>query len=65
MIDLRVLELSQSVAGAYTGRLLATAGADVTLVEPLDGSALRRTPPLLRGQATGRSAAFEYLAAWK
>ena len=70
MIDLRVLELSQSVAGAYTGRLLATAGADVTLVEPLEGSALRRTPPLLRGQAlsgqaTGRSALFEYLAAWK
>ena len=70
MIDLRVLELSQSVAGAYTGRLLATAGADVTLVESLEGSALRRMPPLLhgqalRGQATGRSALFEYLAAWK
>ena len=53
MIDLRVIELSQSVAGAYTGRLLATAGADVTLVEPLEGSALRRMPPLFAHASDG------------
>ena len=65
MHDLRVLDLSQSVAGAYCARLLATAGADVTLVEPTDGSRLRSLPPLLTSTNPSRSAAFEYLSAWK
>ncbi|MCY3557071.1 MAG: CoA transferase [Chloroflexi bacterium] len=62
---LRVLDLSETVAGSYCGRLLATAGAEVTLVEPIHGSALRSRPPLLTSSAPRRSAAFEYLSAWK
>ena len=63
--ELRVVDLSDNVAGAYAARLLATAGADVTLVEPSQGSALRHRPPLLTSQHPPRSAAFEYLSAWK
>ncbi|MCY3567553.1 MAG: CoA transferase [Chloroflexi bacterium] len=65
MSKLRVLDLSETVSGAYCARLLATAGAQVTLVEPLDGSALRSRPPLLSSSEPRRSAAFEYLSAWK
>lgn len=65
MSGLRVLDLSDHVSGAYAARLLATAGAQVTLVEPTAGSALRSRPPLLTSQEPRRSAAFEYLSAWK
>ena len=63
--DLRVLDLSDNVSGAYCSRLLATAGAQVTLVEPTSGSPLRSRPPLLTATEPMRSAAFEYLSAWK
>jgi len=65
MSGLRVLDLSDRVSGAYAARLLATAGARVTLVEPTAGSAMRSRPPLLTSQEPTRSAAFEYLSAWK
>ena len=65
MSGLRVLDLSDNVSGAYAARLLATAGAQVTLVEPPAGSALRSRPPLLTSLEPKRSAAFEYLSAWK
>ena len=65
MSGLRVLDLSDQVAGAYGARLLATAGAQVALVEPTAGSVLRSRPPLLTAAAPMRSAAFEYLSAWK
>ncbi|MDE2987950.1 MAG: CoA transferase [Chloroflexota bacterium] len=65
MSGLRVLDLSDNVSGAYAARLLATAGAQVTLVEPTAGSALRSRPPLLTSLEPKRSAAFEYLSAWK
>ena len=65
MSGLRVLDLSDQVAGAYCARLLATAGAEVTLVEPTAGSGLRSKPPLLTASEPTRSAAFEYLSAWK
>ena len=41
----RVVELSETVAGAYCGRLLAGLGASVTMVEPPSGSPIRRTGP--------------------
>lgn len=41
----RVIELSTDVAGAFTGRLLALYGADVVVVEPPEGHAIRRLPP--------------------
>ena len=65
MSGLRVLDLSDQVSGAYCARLLATAGAQVTLVEPTAGSGLRSRPPLLTAIDPMRSAAFEYLSAWK
>ena len=42
---LRILDLSDSIGGAYCTRLLADLGADVLLVEPPDGHPLRRTGP--------------------
>jgi len=41
----RVLDLSESVAGQFCCRMLADFGADVTLVEPPQGSSLRAMPP--------------------
>lgn len=65
MSGVRVLDLSDNVSGAYCARLMATAGAQVTLVEPTFGSPLRSRPPLLTASTPPRSAAFEYLSAWK
>jgi crotonobetainyl-CoA:carnitine CoA-transferase CaiB-like acyl-CoA transferase len=42
---IRVLDLSESVAGQFCCRMLADFGADVTLVEPPQGSSLRKMPP--------------------
>lgn len=52
--DLRVLDLSSGVAGAYATKLLADAGAEVVRVEPPEGDPLR----------AGRRL-FEYLHASK
>jgi len=40
--DLRVVEISDRIAGAYCGKLLVDAGADVVKVEPASGDPLRR-----------------------
>ena len=40
--DLRVVDLSSGIAGAYTSKLFADAGADVIKVEGPDGDPLRR-----------------------
>ena len=40
--NLRVLDLSQDIAGSFCARLLADYGADVIKVEPPTGAALRR-----------------------
>lgn len=53
-----VIDLSMTVAGQYCGRLLAAAGADVLLVEPPDGSPLRRAAPR---RPAGGSFLFEHL----
>ena len=41
----RVVELTDGVAGAYAGRLLASLGADVVKVEPPGGDVVRRWGP--------------------
>ncbi|MGK9170728.1 CoA transferase [Inquilinus limosus] len=45
LTGLSVVDLSESVGGQYCARLLADFGAEVVLVEPPDGSVLRRMPP--------------------
>jgi crotonobetainyl-CoA:carnitine CoA-transferase CaiB-like acyl-CoA transferase len=40
--DLRVLEISDRIAGSYCGKLLVDAGAEVRKVEPPQGDPLRR-----------------------
>jgi crotonobetainyl-CoA:carnitine CoA-transferase CaiB-like acyl-CoA transferase len=42
---LTVLDASESIAGQFCGRMFADYGADVTLIEPPAGSALRRMAP--------------------
>ncbi|MBW8752691.1 MAG: CoA transferase, partial [Sphingomonadales bacterium] len=60
LTGLRIVLIARSVAAAYAGRLLGTMGAEVLLVEPPQGSSLRREPPFLSGDV---SALFAYLAA--
>ena len=67
MQGLRVVDLSTDIGGAYCARLLASCGADVTLVEPPEGDALRRQPPLppVPGRTERVSARHEHLNAYK
>lgn len=46
---IRVLDLSGGIAAGYCGKLFADHGADVLLVEPPDGFATRRLPPVVPG----------------
>jgi crotonobetainyl-CoA:carnitine CoA-transferase CaiB-like acyl-CoA transferase len=59
---IRVLDLSSRAAGAWCTRLLADFGADVVMVEPPDGHALRAMGPFADD---GRSAVAAYLLANK
>jgi crotonobetainyl-CoA:carnitine CoA-transferase CaiB-like acyl-CoA transferase len=64
LAGLGVVELSERVAGAYCGKLLADAGADVIKVEPPGGDPLRRWSA--SGAALdGAGPLFRYLAAGK
>lgn len=45
LTGLRVLDLSESIAGQFCARMLADQGAGVTLVEPSAGSSIRSLPP--------------------
>lgn len=64
--DVRVVEISDRIAGAYCGKLLADAGADVVLVEPVTGDPLRRATATGADLADGRDAPlFHYLQAGK
>jgi crotonobetainyl-CoA:carnitine CoA-transferase CaiB-like acyl-CoA transferase len=47
LADLRVLDLSDGVAGAYCTKLFADYGADVITLEPPSGHALRRHGPFV------------------
>jgi crotonobetainyl-CoA:carnitine CoA-transferase CaiB-like acyl-CoA transferase len=48
LTGLRIVLSARGVAAAYAARLLGTMGADVVLVEPPEGSPLRRQPPFLK-----------------
>jgi crotonobetainyl-CoA:carnitine CoA-transferase CaiB-like acyl-CoA transferase len=64
LAGITVLERARGVAAAYSGRLLATLGAEVVMVESPGGSPLRSQPPYL-DRLSGKSALFAYLAAGK
>lgn len=64
LAGIRCVECATGVAAAYAGRLLASMGATVVMVEPGDGSPLRREPPFL-GPESHESALFAYLSAGK
>ncbi|WP_293675898.1 CoA transferase [uncultured Phenylobacterium sp.] len=67
MRGVRVLELSESVAGAYCTRVLGSLGADVVALEPAEGSALRHQGPWIPDPSDspidvrGRSALQQHL----
>src|ERR1041385_8279086 len=51
MRGVRVLELSESIAGAYCTRVLAALGPDCVTLEPAEGSALRHQGPWIPDRA--------------
>jgi crotonobetainyl-CoA:carnitine CoA-transferase CaiB-like acyl-CoA transferase len=59
---LKVVVRARGVAAAYAARLLGVMGAETILVEPPEGSPLRREPPFL-DKSGAVSALFAYLAA--
>ena len=61
--DVRVVEISDRIAGSYCGKLLVDAGADVVKVEPPAGDPLRRYTVSRRAVDTGPL--FCYLNAGK
>ena len=64
--DLRVVEVSDRIAGSYCGKLLVDAGADVVMVEPAAGDPLRRFTATGAEPAAGADAPlFSYLCAGK
>src|SRR5436190_8102813 len=66
LADLRVLEISDRIAGAYCGKLLVDAGADVVKVEPSTGDPLRRVTVTGAAPPDGADAPlFSYLNAGK
>lgn len=59
---LRVVDLTDSIAGQFAARLLADVGAQVVLVEPTRGCGMRRRGPfVVRDGAEPRSLLFEHL----
>jgi crotonobetainyl-CoA:carnitine CoA-transferase CaiB-like acyl-CoA transferase len=62
LAGLRVVVRASGVGAAYAARLLATMGADATLLEPPGGTPLRREPPFVPG-SDEVSALFAYHAA--
>ena len=58
LAGIRVLDLSDSIAGQFCTRMLADYGAEVLLVEPPGGGAMRRARPVAQD---GTSFAFRHL----
>jgi crotonobetainyl-CoA:carnitine CoA-transferase CaiB-like acyl-CoA transferase len=66
LCDLRVVEISDRIAGSYCGKLLVDAGADVVKVEPSTGDELRRFTATGAVPPEGKdSPLFSYLNAGK
>jgi crotonobetainyl-CoA:carnitine CoA-transferase CaiB-like acyl-CoA transferase len=61
MRGVRVLEIGASLPSAYCGRLFATGGSDVVVLESPEGAPLRSAPPFVAIEGQRRSALWEYL----
>ena len=61
LTGIRIVELAESVAGEYCGKLLADFGAEVIKIERPGGSPTRAIAPLIDGDGPERSAVFAYL----
>lgn len=48
--DIVVLDLTSSIRGMHCGKLFADYGAEVLLIEPVDGSAARQVGPFAQGR---------------
>lgn len=65
--QVRVLELTRTIGGAYTGKLFADAGAEVIMIEPPEGDRLRSwsASGSPAGGDVGDGAFFQFLNAGK
>lgn len=64
LTGMRIVEVGESVAASFCGKVLADLGAKVIGVEPPEGSSTRRMPPLSR-ESPEFSGLFGYLQAGK
>ena len=62
---LRVIEVSGNGAAAAAAKHFADWGADVTILEPIDGTPLRAEPPYYQRDGERRSATWEWLSLGK
>ena len=62
--DLRVVDLSDRLSGAFAARLFGDFGADVLLVEPASGHAVRHEPPLCGGEQAVEGSPLHAYANW-
>lgn len=65
LADLRVVEISDRIAGSYCGKLLVDAGAQVRKIEPPQGDPLRRYSATCSPVPGPASPLFSYLNAGK
>ena len=61
---LRVVDLSDRLAGAFAARLFGDFGADVVLCEPATGHLLRQEPPLVVRASEPDNSALHVFANW-
>ena len=59
--DVRVLDLSEGIAGPLAARLIGDFGADVIKVEPLNGESGRRMPPFFQDDTDPEKSLFYLL----
>jgi crotonobetainyl-CoA:carnitine CoA-transferase CaiB-like acyl-CoA transferase len=59
--DITVVELGESIAPAYVGKMLAELGARVTRVDDPSGQGLYAFPPIVGSDADGRDVGAAYL----
>jgi len=62
--DIRVIDLSDRLSGAFAARLFGDYGADVILVETPEGHPLRHEPPFLNDRPGPERSALHAYANW-